>query len=226
MVVDAAGSVTTDNPDGQPDPTNRMERRRVKTRHALLAAGVRVIADRGIDRLTIASITEGADVALGSFYNHFENSDDFLRQLSDEAIAGWFDDARRLRHRVPVDQAERIAGSCVVLARRGAADITWARFVTETLARREIPATTELRNLIAFGVQAGVDDGSFECEHAELTAAIILGAMRQVLVHIGDGHPAGEAPAALATAVLLVCGMDRERAAEVAAYAVANTDRP
>ena len=197
-----------------------MERRRAKTRQALLDAGVVVIADRGIDRLTIASITDEADVALGSFYNHFENRDDFLRQLSDDAIALWFDDARRLRPRVPTDQAERMAGACIVVTRRGAADPVWATFVTESLARRDIPATAELRNLLAFGVRAGIDEGTFHCEHVDLVAGMILGSIRQVLVQLADGHAVDEATTALARTVLGMCGADRDAAAETVAYLV------
>ena len=197
-----------------------MERRRARTRQALLDAGVVVIADRGIDRLTIASITDEADVALGSFYNHFENRDDFLSQLSNDAIALWFDDARRLRPRVPVDQGERMAGACIVVARRGATDPTWARFVTESLARRDIPATSELRNLLAFGVRAGIEEGTFRCDHVDLVAGMILGAIRQVLVQLAEGHSVDDASVALARTVLTMCCMEREPAAEAVDYLV------
>ena len=113
-----------------------------------------------------------------------------------------------------------MAGACIVVARRGATDPTWARFVTESLARRDIPATSELRNLLAFGVRAGIEEGTFRCDHVDLVAGMILGAIRQVLVQLAEGHSVDDASVALARTVLTMCGMEREPAAEAVDYLV------
>src|SRR6266576_3448338 len=61
-----------------PDPSgslNRHQRRRQQTRETILAAADEVFRRKGIDDTTVNEITEQADVAYGSFYNHFKSID-------------------------------------------------------------------------------------------------------------------------------------------------------
>lgn len=51
------------------------------TRAALLDAATRVVGEGGYGNASIAEITREAGVALGTFYNYFENRDDLLDQL-------------------------------------------------------------------------------------------------------------------------------------------------
>ena len=55
----------------------RGNRQRQRTRHALLDAGQRLFATRSVDAVTIDDIVEQADVAKGSFYNHFSDKQAF-----------------------------------------------------------------------------------------------------------------------------------------------------
>ena len=59
----------------------RNERRKARTRSALLAAGQRLFGEQGFDATTVAEIAEDADVAVGSFYNHFDSKEDLLAAL-------------------------------------------------------------------------------------------------------------------------------------------------
>ena len=52
---------------------NRLDRRKARTRQALIDAAVRLIADGRSERASIQEITEAADIGFGSFYNHFES---------------------------------------------------------------------------------------------------------------------------------------------------------
>jgi AcrR family transcriptional regulator len=54
----------------------RTLRKRERTRGELVAAAERLVADRGLDAISIDDITEAADVAKGTFYTHFEDKDD------------------------------------------------------------------------------------------------------------------------------------------------------
>jgi AcrR family transcriptional regulator len=60
---------------------NRNERRRQRTRDAILAAAELVFRRKGIDGATVNDITEQADVAYGSFYNHFKSIDEIVQAL-------------------------------------------------------------------------------------------------------------------------------------------------
>lgn len=64
---------------------NRSQRRAVRTRNSMLRSAVTLFAEHGFSNVTIAHITDLADVALGSFYNHFENRDDVINAVLDDA---------------------------------------------------------------------------------------------------------------------------------------------
>ncbi len=62
-------------------PRNRVDRRRERTRNALLGAARKFLSE-GRTAVSIQEITDAADVGFGSFYNHFESKD----QLFDAAV--------------------------------------------------------------------------------------------------------------------------------------------
>ena len=51
---------------------SRLDRRKARTRQALIDAAVRLIAEGRGERASIQEITDEADIGFGSFYNHFE----------------------------------------------------------------------------------------------------------------------------------------------------------
>jgi AcrR family transcriptional regulator len=60
---------------------NRNQRRRQRTRETILVAAELVFRRKGIDGTTVNDITEQADVAYGSFYNHFKSIDEVVAAL-------------------------------------------------------------------------------------------------------------------------------------------------
>ena len=64
-----------------PTNANRNQRRRQRTRETILAAADHVFRRKGIDGTTVNDITEQADVAYGSFYNHFKSIDEIVGAL-------------------------------------------------------------------------------------------------------------------------------------------------
>lgn len=63
--------------------TNRQARAEA-TRHQLLEAARIVFTERGYGATTVASITDGADIAHGTFYLYFRNKEDvFVHVISD-----------------------------------------------------------------------------------------------------------------------------------------------
>jgi len=60
---------------------NRNQRRRQRTRETILAAAELVFRRKGIDGVAVNDITEQADVAYGSFYNHFKSIDEIVGAL-------------------------------------------------------------------------------------------------------------------------------------------------
>lgn len=60
---------------------DRRERKKEKTRQALLDVAIRLIAERGIYGTRIEDITERTDLGKGAFYNYFESKDRLIAEL-------------------------------------------------------------------------------------------------------------------------------------------------
>jgi AcrR family transcriptional regulator len=69
--------------------SNRLDRRKARTRQALIDAAVRLIAERRGERASVQEITEAADIGFGSFYNHFESKEQLFRTASEEVLERW-----------------------------------------------------------------------------------------------------------------------------------------
>lgn len=63
---------------GEAPAIGRRERKKLQTRRALAAAGLRLFAERGFDETTIEDITEAADVARGTFFRHFATKEEVV----------------------------------------------------------------------------------------------------------------------------------------------------
>jgi AcrR family transcriptional regulator len=90
-------------PDDPPETANRNDRRRQRTRETILAAAERVFRRKGIDATTVNDVTEAADVAYGSFYNHFKSIEEVVSALVEASL-------RRVAERTEsiLEKAERV----------------------------------------------------------------------------------------------------------------------
>src|SRR5271156_798264 len=68
------------------EPPNRLERRKQRTRAALVKAAQRFIAEGKVN-VPVLEITQAADVGMGSFYNHFDSKE----ELFEAAVADVLD---------------------------------------------------------------------------------------------------------------------------------------
>ncbi|MCC3327819.1 TetR/AcrR family transcriptional regulator [Nocardia abscessus] len=64
---------------------NRLQRRKARTRAALVSAAQSFIAT-GKANAPILEITQAADVGMGSFYNHFQSREELLQAAVEEAL--------------------------------------------------------------------------------------------------------------------------------------------
>src|SRR5262245_48439011 len=108
MVSVHDASVSASQEDITGHAGGRVERRKARTRRNLLAAARHLFAARGVEHTTIADIAERADVAIGSFYNHFSTKDELLDALIEQALS---EQLRLLQRRqAPIsDPAEKIS---------------------------------------------------------------------------------------------------------------------
>ncbi|MGV9799014.1 TetR/AcrR family transcriptional regulator [Mycobacterium sp. NPDC003449] len=79
-------------------PVSRLERRKQRTRAALVRAAQSFIADGKLN-VPVLEITQAADVGMGSFYNHFDSKE----QLFDAAVCDVLDAHGALLDRLTED---------------------------------------------------------------------------------------------------------------------------
>ncbi|OBF36783.1 TetR family transcriptional regulator [Mycobacterium sp. ACS1612] len=95
--------------ESQDEPVNRLERRKQRTRAALIQAAQALIA-AGKLNVPVLEITQAADVGMGSFYNHFDSKE----ELFEAAVADVLDTHGALLDQLTAtidDPAETFASS-------------------------------------------------------------------------------------------------------------------
>jgi AcrR family transcriptional regulator len=76
--------MTTDILGAQP---GRRERKKLATRQALQDVALRLVAERGLDQVTVEDISEAADVATRTFFNYFSSKEEALLGNLPEKVA-------------------------------------------------------------------------------------------------------------------------------------------
>jgi AcrR family transcriptional regulator len=71
----------------RPDASaSRVDRRKERTRRALIDAARRILAERGTTDVSIQEITDTADLGFGTFYNHFDTKADLFEVAVEEVL--------------------------------------------------------------------------------------------------------------------------------------------
>ena len=65
---------------------NRSQKRAKRTRKKLKKAALDVFSEKSVDAATVEEITEKADVGKGTLYQHFEDKEEIVVTLIDEAV--------------------------------------------------------------------------------------------------------------------------------------------
>jgi len=156
------------------EPPNRLERRKQRTRAALIKAAQRLIAEGRVNA-PVLEITQVADVGMGSFYNHFDSKE----QLFDAAVADVLDAHGAILDRLTEsidDPAETFATSFRLTGRLfrrrpQESEILLANGPALLSSDRGL-APRALRD-----IKAGVDAGRFRVDDPELALAMAGGAL-------------------------------------------------
>ncbi|MDP9183618.1 MAG: TetR/AcrR family transcriptional regulator [Actinomycetota bacterium] len=178
----------------------------------LLEAARSQIAEKGVSGLRINEITEAADVALGSFYNHFESKEaiveaivaDSLQELAETLATGALE-----------DPAELVSAAIRQFVGLAYDDPEFARLVVHLdhadalFARAVHPAARR-------AVDVGIASGRFDVDNVEVAVTVILGGSLHLMRGIIDGRTGAGAQDAWAELALRLMGLDPATAAEVA----------
>ena len=165
---------------------SRLDRRKARTRQALIDAAVRLIAEGRGDRASIAEITEEADIGFGSFYNHFDTKEQLFQTAAEEVLERWGQMIDRATAGI-TDPAELFAVGMRVSGRLGWTHPDIAGFLTGAgLGALEIPTGLAPRALR--DIEAGQAAGRFTVADAEIALSAVAGGLIGLL-RVCQRHP-------------------------------------
>lgn len=137
----------------------KLDRRRARTRAALLQAGESLFSNQSVDAVSIDDIVLAADVAKGSFYNHFPDKDALAREIAVAVRAEAEADVDAANAGV-VDPAVRMARAQAVFVRFAARNPARARAMMRLHAGATLLNAPMNRGLRA-DLEAGLANGAF-----------------------------------------------------------------
>jgi AcrR family transcriptional regulator len=204
-------------------PGTRLERRKARTRQALVGAAVQLIAEGRADRASIQEITDAADIGFGSFYNHFDSKDQLFATASGEVMERWAQIIDRACAGI-ADPAEEFAVSFRVCGRLGWTHPDLARFLAgRGLELLDAPAGLAPRALR--DIKAGQAAGRFTVPDAGIALSAVAGGLLGLLRQ-PERNPRHVGPALvdqLAEGVLRMLGIPAAEAARLAALPLPET---
>jgi AcrR family transcriptional regulator len=153
---------------------NRLDRRKAKTRAALIRAAQTLIAE-GRTNVPILEITQAADVGMGSFYNHFETKE----QLFDAAVESVMDVYGELLDQVTgdiEDPAEVFATSFRLTGRLHRREPELSQVLLNN-ALRLLSAPNGLAPRARRDIEAGVKAGRFDVTDVDVAVTLSAGAL-------------------------------------------------
>jgi AcrR family transcriptional regulator len=198
--------------DGQ--PPNRLERRKQRTRAALIKAAQDFIA-AGRLNVPVQDISHAADVGVGSFYNHFDSKEQLFQVAVNEVLDahGAVLDALTAAAEDPAETfalSYRLTGRLIrsrpdmsrVLLNSGLALITSDRGLAPR-AKRDIAAATAA--------------GRFQVKDPQLAVAVVAGALLGLvqLLHDEPERDEAEATDQVTEDVLRLLGLPRQQARKI-----------
>jgi AcrR family transcriptional regulator len=209
---------------GKASGVTRLDRRKARTRQALIDAAARLIAEGRGERASIQEITEAADIGFGSFYNHFESKDELFRTASEEVLERWGRMIDRACTGIE-DPAAVFATSFRISGRLGWTHPDLARFITGAgLELLDIPRGLAPRALR--DIKLGQAAGRFTFPHADVALSTSAGALLGLL-RVHQQHPEQIDETAVdetAEAILRMFGVPTRDAKRIAARKLPNIE--
>ncbi|MEI6623486.1 MAG: TetR/AcrR family transcriptional regulator [Actinomycetes bacterium] len=202
------------------------DRRRVRTRAALISAAQQILADDARGDVTIKEITDTADVGFGSFYNHFETKP----ELFDAAILDMLDKQGALIEQVTADLDDPAEVYIVGFRLTGRLSRTYPR-MARLLVNTGLAYVTGGEGVTPFALQHlrnAITAGRLEADNPELAQAAVGGALLGLVQYL-DEFPevdAGQATDEVAKTVLRMLGMTKRQADALVARPLPDVSAP
>jgi len=202
---------------------NRLDRRKARTRAALIRAAQTLIA-QGRTNVPILEITQAADVGMGSFYNHFETKE----QLFEAAVEDVMDAYGRLLDELTADledPAEVFACSFRLTGRLHRREPELSRVLLNN-ALRLLSADNGLAPRARRDIAAAVEAGRFDVEDLDVAVTMAAGALLTLgqLLHDQPGRDVEETTDRVAESLLRMFGTPRQQARRICSLPLPDVD--
>jgi AcrR family transcriptional regulator len=153
---------------------NRLDRRKARTRAALIRAAQTLIA-QGRMNVPILEITQAADVGMGSFYNHFETKEQLFEAAVDVVMDGYGQLLDVLTAGIE-DPAEVFACSFRLTGRLNRREPELSRVLLNNVLQL-LSADTGLAPRARRDIAAAVDAGRFNVADLDVAVTMTAGAL-------------------------------------------------
>jgi AcrR family transcriptional regulator len=197
-------------------PGNRLDRRKARTRAALVRAAQTLIAE-GRTSVPILEITQAADVGMGSFYNHFETKE----QLFEAAVEAVMDAYGQLLDRLTgeiEDPAEVFATSFRLTGRLHRREPELSKVLLNN-ALRLLSAPNGLAPRARRDIEAAAEAGRFDVTDLDVAVTMAAGALIALgqLLHDQPDRDVDETTDRITEDLLRMFGLPRRQAQRICA---------
>lgn len=202
--------------DPAAEPVSRLERRKQRTRAALISAAQKFIA-AGKVNAPVLEITQAADVGMGSFYNHFDSKE----QLFEAAVTEVLDTHGAIldEYTSTIDDPAETFATCFRLTGRLFRHRPQESLILLANGPALLMSDRGLAPRALRDIKAGVAAGRFRVEDPELALAVAGGALLGMgnLLRAQPDRDDAVAADAVTRDVLMLLGMTPDDAAELCA---------
>ncbi len=202
--------------ESQP-PRTRGYRKKERTRQQLVAAGLRVLAEKG-QGLTVSDVVAEAEVSNGTFYNYFADREELVDALVTQSALSL---AAAAAQEPIEDPARRVAGATTRGLQHAQADDTWARVVLRLACRpgSGVDMSRYLREDLAEGLACGRFDVGPDAAALDQVTGLVVMTIRRIV----EGKLEADGVAQAVARGLRGVGVDSDEASALAAEAVATS---
>ncbi len=204
-------------------PGNRLDRRKARTRAALIRAAQTLIAE-GRTNVPILEITQAADVGMGSFYNHFETKE----QLFEAAVEAVMDAYGQLLDRVTArieDPAEVFAASFRLTGRLHRREPELSKVLLKN-ALQLLSAPNGLAPRARRDIEAATKAGRFDVIDLDVAVTMAAGALIALgqLLHDQPDRDVDETTDRVTEDLLRMLGVPRRQAQRICSLPLPDID--
>lgn len=198
------------------EPRTRGYRKKERTRRHLIAAGLRVLGEKG-HGLTVSDVVAEAEVSNGTFYNYFADRDALIDALAEHSLVSLA--AQSAVDTPSEDPALRFSFATARVLMRAVHDPTWGRAVLRLGNHRRSPPY-EMQRYLREDLSTGYAQGRFTFGADEITLDAVTGLILMSLRRIVRGELGAEHVERVLSRALTTLGVEPAESAMIAVEAL------